>query len=106
MSKTPEAKLKVSFMKAVKNINAMCWHTPGTIYSGGGLPDYFFYGAGKLTAVECKKSLTGKNFGLTPLQVETLRQFQQEGAVCLVCAPENLTQVVDKLKEIYGEKSV
>ena len=103
MSKTPEAKLKVSFMKAVKNINAMNWHTPGTIYSRRGLPDYFFFGNGVLTAVECKKSLAGSSHGLSPSQAAVLAELQSRGAICMVCAPENLTQVVDKLKEIYGE---
>lgn len=86
---TPEAKVKATVRKVLKELGAYSVMPVTGGYGTSGAPDFLVCYAGRFIGIECK---AGKNT-TTALQEKNLQQISEAGGVALVVNDHNVSEL-------------
>lgn len=86
---TPEAKVKATVRKVLKELGAYSVMPVTGGYGTSGAPDFLVCYAGRFIGIECK---AGKNT-TTALQEKNLQQIREAGGVALVINDHNVSDL-------------
>lgn len=93
---TPEAKVKATVRKVLKELGAYSVMPVTGGYGSSGAPDFLVCHAGRFVGIECK---AGKNT-TTALQEKNLQQIREAGGVALVINEHNVSDLKLLLENI------
>ena len=94
MAQTPEAKVKASVRKVLKELGAYYVMPVTGGYGNSGAPDFLVCLAGRFIGIECK---AGKNTP-TALQEKNLQQIREAGGTSLVINDYNVAELRNLLE--------
>ena len=95
MAQTPEAKVKATVVKILKQYGAYYFFPATGGYGRSGVPDIVGSYKGKFFAIECKAG----NNKPTPLQQREIEAINDSGAVAIVVNEDNIDDVAKLLEK-------